>query len=287
MKPPSRNLVAVVFTAALLGLAGTGAFVTIVKGQALDQSFKDCADCTEMVVIPAGRFQMGSPKHWANEHPVHDVRIKRFALGKYEVTFAEYDACVAAGGCPREADDEDWGRVRRPVINVSWNDAVAYVAWLSRNTGKPYRLASESEWEYAARAGTRTSRYWGDDADKACEFANVHDRKSKSVNRFAWPYHGCDDGYAKTAPVGSFRANAFGLHDMLGNVWEWVEDCWQFNYVGAPTEGEAWTLDVCPSRVLRGGAWDFHPRVVRAANRYGVDTGNRSYDSGFRVAGTY
>ena len=187
MKPPGRNLVVVVFTAALLGLAGTGAFVTIVKGQAPDRSFKDCADCPEMVVIPAGRFQMGSPKHWSNEHPVHDVRIKRFALGKYEVTFAEYDACVAARGCPWEAGDEGWGRARRPVINVSWNDAKAYLAWLSRKTGKPYRLASESEWEYAARAGTRTARYWGDDEDKACGFANVHDRKSKSVNGLAGP----------------------------------------------------------------------------------------------------
>ena len=174
------------------------------------------------------------------------------------------------------------------MINVSWNDAKAYVGWLSRQTDRAYRLASESEWEYAARAETRAPRYWGDDAGDACGYANVHDRKSKSVNGFSWTHHECDDGYAKTAPVGSFRANAFGLHDMLGNVWEWVEDCWNESYAEAPGDGgEAWTTGDCRRRVLRGGAWYDRPRNVRAADRFWNGSGNRGNVVGFRVARTY
>ena len=189
--------------------------------------FRDCAACPEMVVVPAGSFTMGSPAsekgRWDDEGPRHRVTIGySLAVGVYEVTFAEWDACVRAGACGRyRPDDEGWGRGGRPVINVSWEDAREYVRWLSRETGAPYRLLSEAEWEYVARAGTETARYWGDSESGQCLNANGDD---DDVN--------CTDGYANTAPVGSFQPNTFGLYDVLGNVWEWTEDCWNRNYSG-------------------------------------------------------
>ncbi len=217
------------------------------------QTFRDCPECPEMVVIPPGEFVMGSPEaettreevpdeyaKW--ERPQHTVRIDRpFALGKYEITRAEFAAFVRktgheASGCfywtgseVKHDTSNSWTDPgyqqtdRDPVACVSWDDAKAYLEWLSRKSGKTYRLASESEWEYAARAGTKTARFWGEDADRGCGYANVYDRTSKSENRFDWQHHECDDGYAQTAPVGSFAANAFGVHDMLGNVYEWAE----------------------------------------------------------------
>ena len=275
------------------------------------ETFKDCADCPEMVVIPAGRFRMGSPSgesgRYENEGPVHGVRIGRFALGKYEVTKAEFAAFVrdsgydTGGGCwvytggdwKQQAStiwrDPGFAQTDRdPVACVSWDDAKAYAGWLSRQTGKAYRLASESEWEYAARAGTTTARHWGDDADAACGYANVADRTAKE--RYGdWPIHNCRDGQVHTAPVGTYRANGFGVHDMLGNVWEWVEDCWNESesYAGAPGDGEAWTWSGCRHRVLRGGAWVDKPGDVRAANRFEDVSGVRGYYSGFRVARTF
>ena len=255
------------------------------------EAFRDCPDCPEMVVIPAGSFTMGSPAgeagRYDDEGPRHRVTISRaFALGKYEVTFAEWDACARAGGCSHRPKDQGWGRGNRPVINVSWDDAKAYVRWLARKTGQEYRLPGEAEWEYAARAGTATARYWGEDADRACDYGNVHDRTSKSENKFDWAHHDCRDGYAKTAPVGSFRANDFGLHDVLGNVWEWVGDCWNDSYKGGPSDGSAWTTGNCTRRVLRGGSWISLPRFVRAAFRERYATGNRNNIYGFRVART-
>ena len=182
-----------------------------------------------MVVIPAGSFLMGSPEgeegRLDREGPQHPVTIGApFALGKYEVTFDEWDACVAAGGCEHRPDDQGWGRGTRPVINVSWEDAHQYVAWLSGETGETYRLPSEAEWEYAARAGTTTRYFWGDGEDPACGSANIYDQVGKAADDYGGASFGCDDGFAETAPAGSFRANAFGLHDVSGNVWEWVED---------------------------------------------------------------
>ena len=207
--------------------------------------FRDCPECPELVVVPPGSFEMGSPSGEANrdddEGPVHRVTFERpFAVGVYEVTFGEWDACVSGGGCGGyRPDDEGWGRGNRPVVNVSWDDVKAYVDWLTGKTGEEYRLLSEAEWEYVARAGTRTAYWWGDDFGQ--NRANCH---------------GCGDSYRPTAPVGSFSANPFGLHDVHGNVWEWVEDCWNDSYDGAPSDGSAWESGNCERRVLRGGSWD-------------------------------
>ena len=199
--------------------------------------FQDCPECPKMVVVPGGKF--GRP----------------FAVGVYEVTFEEWDACVTDNGCGwYRPSDEGWGRGRRPVINVSWNDAKAYVEWLAEETGKEYRLLSEAEWEYVARAGTTTEYWWGDDIGR--NRANCDDE--------------CGDNFPYTAPVGSFSANPFGLYDVHGNVWEWVEDCW----------GD------CGTRVVRGGSWYLEPRDLRSADRFGISTGDRDYGVGFRVART-
>jgi formylglycine-generating enzyme required for sulfatase activity len=235
------------------------------------QAIKDCPDCPEMVVIPAGSFAMGSPDseqgRFDNEGPQHRVNIASFALGKYAVTFAEWDACVAAGGCTHKPSDEGWGRGNRPVININWHDAREYVLWLKRQTGKSYRLPSEAEWEYAARAGTATSRYWGDGLAQACGYANAHDETSRVNNKLSRESLSCDDGHANTAPVGSFKPNAFGLHDMLGNVLQWVDDCLHDDYKGAPDDGSAWLGGECKDRMLRGGSWASGGRTVRSAAR--------------------
>ncbi len=273
-------------------------------------TFKDCPECPEMGVIPAGNFTMGSPAsekgRYDDEGPQHEVRIPRaFALGKYEVTRGGFEAFVRAtghktsDGCRiyqagewQEDSSRNWRDPgysqsdSHPVACVNWQDAKAYVRWLSGKTGKEYRLPSEAEWEYAARARTTAARYWGSNSSGACGYANVHDQTSKSENGFSWVHHDCRDGYGQTAPVGRFQANGFGLHDVLGNVWAWVGDCWNDSYRGAPSNVSAWTKGNCSRRVLRGGSWDGTPRVVRSANRAGDDTSNRSDDIGFRVART-
>ena len=225
-----------------------------------------------------------------NEGPVHRVTIgQAFAVGVYEVTFAEWDACVNGGGCNgyRPAD-EGWGREQRPVISVSWEDAQAYVQWVSEKTGKPYRLLSEAEWEYMARAGTTTARYWGEGEAEQCRYANGADQTAKQYNR-GWTVVACDDGHHRTAPVGSYAANGFGLYDVLGNVWEWVQDCWNESYTGAPSDGSLCTRprgseDHCYVRVLRGGAWSSGPRYLRSAYRDRIDLDLRNVFIGFRIA---
>ncbi len=195
-------------------------------------------------------------------------------MGVYEVTFAEWDACVNAGGCQGHSpDDMGWGRGRIPVTNVSWDDAWEYTAWLSELTGEVYRLLSEAEWEYVARAGTRTERYWGDDASDQCRYANGDD---EAVS--------CSDRYEYAAPVGSFQANAFGLHDVLGNLWEWTEDCWNDDYTGAPADGSAWRVGDCSQRVQRGGSLGSPRVILRSALRLGQPTEERLGWNGFRVA---
>jgi formylglycine-generating enzyme required for sulfatase activity len=240
-------------------------------------SFKEGGECPEMIVVRAGRFLMGSREGEGdgNEHPQHEVIIaKPFAVAKFAVTFDEWDACAASGGCRRDVSDQQWGRRRRPAINVSWDDARAYIKWLSSITGKPYRLLSEAEWEYAARAGSETKYPWGDNFQpNGKAMANARDSGSE------W-------GGKQTAPVGSFPANAFGLHDMVGNVWEWVEDCWNGSYRGAPGDGSPWTSGDCSRRVVRGSSWFNYPGNLRSADRYGDYAGNRITVLGFRVART-
>lgn len=240
------------------------------------QSFRECArNCSEMVVVPAGTFMMGSslndPEAYTNEVPLHKVTIARpFAVGKYDVTFDDWNACVKIGECP-EVSDSGFGRGRQPVINVSWNEAQHYVTWLTKMTGKTYRLLSESEWEYAARGGTTTEYYWGNDIGK--NNADCDGCGSK------WDHR-------QPAPAGSFSANAFGLYDMAGNVWQWIEDCTHDNYNGAPTDGSAWTSVGCKYLVVRGGSWVSNPQFLRSAYRARSTSGSRGLDIGFRIART-
>lgn len=224
----------------------------------------------DMVSIPGRAFQMGSTNGNTQEVPVHTVNIKPFAIGRYEVTFDEYDQFVTAKGITRPIDN-GWGRGSRPVINVSWDDAKAYAAWLSKETGLRYRLPTEAEWEYAARARTETAFFWGEDPEKA----EVHAWFSKN------------SGY-KTQPVGANgHNNKFELYDMAGNVWEWTADCLHENYIGAPTMGEAWqeaNNGDCSLHVLRGGSWGMDPDRLRSADRGWSSTGLRGLSIGFRLA---
>jgi formylglycine-generating enzyme required for sulfatase activity len=256
--------------------------------------FRECAaaDCPEMIVIPAGSFVMGSsaaeqgrygsslrgagandlqnyqPGVLSNEDPQHGVTITRpFAVSRFDVTFAEWDVCASVGGCRRKADG-GMGRGAKPAINVSWDDAQQYVAWLSKMTSRPYRLLTEAEWEYAARAGTTTAYYWGDE---------VGTRNADCT--------GCGGASNnQTSTVGSFPANAFGLYDMAGDVWQWVEDCYSPNYDRAPTDGSAPTRQDCTDRVVRGGSWNLGPEYVRSAIRFRYPPTYQSPNRGFRLA---
>lgn len=284
----------------------------------------DCPECPELVVIPAGTYIMGANvEEERRENLPPDLRgralpqtrvslAQDFAVARTEVTRAQYAAFVAAtgrtqpGGCivyrrsPASSALEwrlDTGATwnapgftqsdRDPVVCVSHADAQAYVQWLSDQTGYRYRLLSEAEWEYAARAGTRTPRWWSGGAGDACVYANVADRdaaQALDLVQSQGNIHPCNDRYASTAPAGSFAANRFGLNDMLGNVWEWTEDCWNDNYSGRPADAQAWMSGNCQRRVIRGGAWNDMPMVVRSGFRDWVEVGARSNVIGFRVA---
>lgn len=274
------------------------------------QSFRDCeAQCPEMVVLPAGRFRIGSPISEAgrgsDENPQKIITIGyRLAVGKYPVTRREFAAFVKdtgrrLGPCEhwdgktfRVEEGVHWSNVfhqtdQHPATCVNWDDSQAYVQWLSRKTGKRYRLLSEAEWEYAARAGTTTAWYWGDSEANQCRYANGADLATKAEGINAPSFVGCDDGYAHTSPVGSFRPNRFGLYDMGGNVGEWVEDCYHDTYSGAPTDGGA--VETClakfhSARVMRGGAWNAIPAWLRAASRDVEVPSLRADTFGFRVA---
>ena len=224
---------------------------------------------------------MGSPgrkdDRENDEGPIHEVTIaKPFAVGMYEVTFEEWDACRRGGGCRHNPADRGWGRGTRPVIYVSWQDAQEYVRWLSRETGERYRLLSESEWEYVARAGTEGPLHLG----SAISAGQANDNGNRASGSGRMGEH-----REKTSPVGSFSANGFGLHDVHGNVWEWVEDCWHGSYRGAPSDGRAWTAGGdCSRRVLRGGSWLSKPQSLRSAIRGNNFSGSRLNYVGFRVA---
>ena len=237
------------------------------RGYVAGDRFRDFDAAPEMIVVPAGEFMMGSREGegYGTEHPQHKVTIARpFAVGRFAVTFDEWDAAHRRGGVRHNPRDAGWGRGRRPVINVSWDDAQIYVGWLSQETGKSYRLLSEAEWEYCCRAGTTTT----------CSFGDTIDEKQAQFSQ-------------RTVEVGSFPANAWGLHDMHGNVWEWCEDNWHENYRGnPPTDGAVWRGGDASLRVLRGGSWDIGPRLLRSADRFRVLPGIRDNYVGFRVART-
>jgi formylglycine-generating enzyme required for sulfatase activity len=229
----------------------------------------------KMVALTAGSFSMGGPRA-SDERPEHTVNVAAFELGKHEVTFDEWDACVADSGCEHRPDDMGWGRGKRPVIYVSYDDIQQYLTWINRKTGKQYRLPSEAEWEYAARAGATTRFSSGDciTTDQA-NFDGIN------------PAEGCSKGEFRkqTLPVGSFAANPWGLHDMHGNVWEWVQDCWNNSHTGAPDNGAARTDGNCGQRVLRGGAWDSLGYKLRSSYRLNSRLDYRNMPHiGFRLA---
>ena len=231
-------------------------------------TFKECDACPIMVALPEGRFSMGSANGAGSERPVRDVTIGQpFAIGKYEVTVAEWKACAKAGAC-RDVGDPEPGDTERPMQNVSWPDAQAFVAWLSKTTGMTYRLPSESEWEYAARGGKSTRFWWGDSVLKGQ--ANCSE---------------CQDDWDRKKPssVGAFGANPFGLHDMNGGVAEWVADCWIASYRGAPADASARVQGNCPQRVLRGGSWRSKGNSITSSSRFFYDSQVRYYTNGFRV----
>jgi formylglycine-generating enzyme required for sulfatase activity len=231
--------------------------------------FRDCAGCPEMIWLPQGDFALGDAALEGRSRPRVAIHY-RVAVGRFEVTFAEWDACVSAGGCRRRPQDEGWGRGWQPVVNVSWLDAQQYVAWISRRTNRRYRLLTEAEWEYAARAGSDARYWWGDHPGRGD--ANCADCGSKWDGRQA-------------APIGRFAPNPFGLYDMNGNVAEWVEDCYHDRLRDAPLDGSAWTGGcAAETRVVRGGAWYGSARSMRSAFRTSASHEHLDNGIGFRVA---
>ncbi len=277
--------IVVLLSILLLVPAASARYKKSVPSTPAPRSFRDCPLCPEMVTVPAGEFLMGSPGSERgrdpNEGPQHRVVFAQpFAAGKFEVTFAEWDACVAEGGCAQKPGDEGWGRGRHPVINVSWHDATEYTSWLSKKTGKAYRLLSEAEWEYAARgvttaAGPETPFSTG---------ATINYRQANYDANFTYGSGPQGQYRQKTVDVGSLPRNAFGLHEMHGNVWEWVQDCYKPTYEGAPADGSPVDSGDCALHILRGGAWNYHPKLLRSAYRYATAPEVRLNNAGFRVA---
>jgi formylglycine-generating enzyme required for sulfatase activity len=263
---PFRILPRFFLAFALVTLAAVGC--AVLQQRRPGRTFRDCDDCPEMVIVPPGSFLMGDS---AYGHPQHRVTIRSaFAVAKDMVTRDEYGQFV---GESRYSIDNSWQNPSfpqtgsHPVVNVNWDDAQAYVGWLSGKAGHQYRLLSESEYEYAERAGSTTMFWWGDEAAPVCQYAN---------------YHECASAPAR---VGAYRSNVFGLDDMTGNTFEWVEDCWHPDYHGAPSDGTAWTSSGCSSRVMRGMPWFMvDPTPLRSSRRDTSDSGNRSDVIGFRVA---
>jgi len=251
------------------------------------KTFSDCAGCPAMMVVPAAAYWQGSaddsPQALSMEKPHRLVTIdKPFAVSVYEITMAEWDQCFNDKGCTSQPGDNGWGRGNRPVIMVSWNDAEEYVHWLSKKTGQSYRLPSESEWEYFARAGEEGDWPSGHPAI-VCEFGNI----AGTETGFRWQHEQCQDSTAMgTTPVGSFRANKFGLYDTIGNVSEWTADCMNLSYVDAPVDGSAWGRGICSSHMTRGGSWITGSREIRLPARFNLKNGDRNDFTGFRVVRT-
>ena len=268
-------------------------------------TFRDCETCPAMVVIPAGSFVMGTPA----EGGTLVIQIPHaFALGRNEVTRGEFAHFIADSGHEPRPGCRNWDPVLarfnddaqrnwqnpatpvepmddHPVTCVTFVDARAYVEWLARETGERYRLPSEAEWEYAARGGTTTLRPWGDAPEDGCEFANTYDVTADAAYRLGWPHAGCRDGFADLARVGLLQANSFNLYDMIGNVQEWVQDCATDSSIGRPRDARAWEwLGGCKRRIQRGGSWLTPPDRSRSAYRVAASEGDRSDDTGFRIA---
>lgn len=267
---------------------------------------RDCPDCPELVVIPAGSFIMGSPETEEGREAgeiQHRVTIsKPFAMGKNPVTVDEFEAFVRetgydakgkcfsldAAGNMSESEAYSWATPgfdqtgSEPVVCVNAPDAEAYAAWLAEKTGKPYRLPTEAEYEYAARAGATAARYWGESQDEGCAYANGHGYESEAA--FFGKMTNCDDGYIYTSPVGNYAPNAFGLNDMLGNVWVWIADDWHESYEGAPDSEAAWSASECSERVMRGGSYISHYTSLRAAARHKAEAAARFHNYGIRIA---
>ena len=269
-----------------------------------------------MVALPGGEYRMGdvAGNGGGDEQPVHAVRVAPFMLAATEVTIGQYAAFAQATGYETDAERNADGKSGcavldvgvsmpanqsgtswrnpgfpqsddQPVVCLSFADVQAFIVWLSGETGQVFRLPTEAEWEYAARAGSEAAFPWGDDADAGCEFANGADETPGPTGK-SWDQRiHCRDGYVYTAPVGSFRANAFGLHDMIGNVWEWTADCYHPNYQGAPGDGRAWVAPDCAKRSIRGGGWPYPAGFLRSSNRGGSNAKLRANDRGFRLAG--
>lgn len=262
--------------------------------------FRDCPVCPEMIVVPARDFVMGSPHYEVGrppqERPPREVSVReKFAMALYEIKISEWKSCASEDACASGADIQSegnsefgWREWKRtlPVVGISWSESKKYTAWLASKTGFEYRLPSEAEWEHAARGGTSTGQFWDGLEDTVCEFANL------DVS------NGCADGYEGIAPVGSYQANAFGLYDMIGNVAEWVEDCWYEGYEWAPTDGSARTPSLrterpeplapgpvgdCNQKVYRGGHWKSGLDEARSASRAGLGMDDRSDYIGFRI----
>jgi formylglycine-generating enzyme required for sulfatase activity len=251
----------------------------------------DCADGTRMIAVPAGTFVMGSPGdepgHSDAEQPQHQVKVAVFAIGAADVTRAEFAQFVTATGYDTHDAKCDWRAPKAhgvpmnqtdqdPVVCVNWNDAEAYIAWLSKKSGQPYRLPSEAEWEYAARAGSSAARPWGAELTR--------DRANYGADTCCGPFAEGPDKWLYTSPVGSFPSNRFGLSDMIGDVWQWVADCGHDNYGGAPADGAVWVGGDCTTHIVRGGAWFQGPESARSAARAADKTDFRIGDIGFRVA---
>lgn len=249
------------------GAPGIGFHKRVNPQDVIRDQLRDGSSGSEMLVLRGGSFLRGDSRGDEDEKPQKQVKLKPFAIGIHEVTFDEYDRFCEENGRSKP-DDSEWGRGYRPVINVTWKDATAYAEWLSRQTGQNYRLPTDAEWEYAARGGTSSRFWWGDEEEKVranCE--------------------GCGslwDG-EKSAPVGSFPPNSFGLHDTAGNVFEWVADCWNDSFADAPADGAALEKKDCVSRVIRGGAWSFPSHEIRSANRWRDFSTRQSDDTGFRL----
>lgn len=278
-----ENLIAAVSADAFDDAAPVAAIeplpAAVAENTYLGNYFKECVECPDMAALPAGAFRMGArageTTRGEAERPALDVSIsKRFAIGTREVTYGQWDACVEDGGCAHAPSDHGWGRGKQPVVSVSYDDAVAYTAWLSEKTGQPYRLPTEAEWEYAARAGATSAFAFGD---------NVTTRQANFNGEF--PYRGAPQAFRKrTTPAASFPPNGFGLFDMHGNAWEWTADCWNASHAGAPVDGAARTSGDCSRRVLKGGAWNTGAWRLRAAHRIAKPKTAREFDNGFRVA---